>query len=37
MFIRKALIVYLLLETRTQPEATVLGEWIVDWRWLLGE
>ena len=29
MFIRKALIVYLLLESRAEPD-----DWIVDWRWL---
>jgi hypothetical protein len=29
MFIRKALIVYLLLESRDES-----NDWIVDWRWL---
>lgn len=36
MFIRKALIVYLLLESRA---AAVDGpdDWVVDWRWLAAE
>jgi|KBSSwiStaDraftv2_1062776.scaffolds.fasta_scaffold3278239_1 hypothetical protein len=39
MFIRKALIAYLLLESRAEPggESAVFGDWVVDWRWLLGE
>ena len=39
MYIRKALIVYLLLESRAEPgdESVVFDDWVVDWRWLLGE
>jgi hypothetical protein len=32
MFIRKALFVFLLLESPADP-----AEWIVDWRWLAEE
>ena len=37
MFIRKALIVYLQLESRAEPGLVVGPDWIVDWRWLGGE
>jgi hypothetical protein len=33
MFIRKALIVYLMLESRAESD----DDRVVDWRWLLGE
>jgi hypothetical protein len=36
MFIRKALIVYLLLESRAVP-VDGPDDWVVDWRWLLEE
>ena len=38
MFIRKALIVYLMLESRAEAnDPAVCDDWVVDWRWLLGE
>ncbi|HSI02555.1 MAG TPA: hypothetical protein VLA02_18280 [Reyranella sp.] len=45
MFIRKALIVYLMLESRAEAgdeaptfdDLVVFDDWVVDWRWLLGE
>ena len=29
MFIRKAMFLYLLLESRAEPD-----DWVIDWRWL---
>ena len=39
MFIRKALIAYLMFASRAEPgdEATAFDDRVVDWRWLLGE